>query len=118
MSKKIPSYAKAYKNHSVLIFDENDSMTQYPVYTIDGDCIEYEDGILHQSDALKCYDNNNGGFTYIFNLDKPALVEANNLKNLRRDVSIKNMMNFETDKGTDLAKLMPYLLVVIALIFS
>lgn len=118
MSKKIPSYAKAFKNHNVLIFDENDSMTSYPVYTIDRDCIEYEDGILHASDALKCYDNNNGGFTYVYNLDKPAIVEAKNLRDLRRDVSIKNMMNFETDKSMDLGKVMPYILVVVALIFS
>lgn len=117
MSKKIPSYAKAYKDHSVLIFDDNHSMTQYPVYTIDKDCVEYEDGILHISDALKVYDNNNGGFTYVFNLDKPALVEAKTLQELRRSVSIKNMMKYETEKPFDLAKVFPYLIAIVALIF-
>lgn len=118
MSKKIPTYAKAYKNHTVMIFDENNSMTQYPVYTIDKDCVEYQEGILHISDALKVYDNNNGGFTYIFNLDKPSVVEAKNLVELRRSVSIKNMMNFETDKSMDLAKVLPFAIAIIAIIFS
>lgn len=117
MPKKIPSYAKAFKDHSVIIIDEHDAFTQYPVYTIDKDCIEYEDGILHISDAQKFYDNNHGGFIYIFNLDSPAKVEARNLKELRRSTALSNVMNYETTKSFDFAKAIPYVIAIIAIMF-
>jgi len=117
MSRKIPSYAKAFKDHSVLIFDENQSITSYPVYLVDGDTLEYEDGVLNLSTATKVYNNNNGGFTYVFNVPKMAAVEAKHLRELRRSKVIKNIMNYETDKSLDLGKLFPYVIAIVALIF-
>ncbi len=117
MSKKIPSYAKSFKDHSVLIFDENNSVTTYPVYLVDGDTLEYEDGILNLSDAHKVYNNNLGGFSYVFNLPTLTVVEAKKLRELRRSKVIKNIMNYETEKSLDLGKLFPYVIAIVALIF-
>lgn len=115
--KKRPSYSKAYKNHSVLIFDENNSVTSYDVLNIDNDCIETDTDILKLSDSIKFYDNNNGGFTYIFNVPEVAKVEAENLKNLRRNNVVKNIMTYETEKSMDITKLFPYIIAVAALLF-
>lgn len=117
MSRKIPSYAKAFKDHSVLIFDENNSVTTYPVYLVDGDTLEYEDGILNLSDAHKVYNNNLGGFCYVYNLPTLTIVEAQQLRDLRRSKVIKNIMNFETEKSLDMMKLFPYIVAIVALIF-
>jgi hypothetical protein len=117
MSKKKPSYSKAFKNHSVLIFDDNNSITHFDVFNIDNGCIETESDILELKDCQKFYDNNNGGFTYVFNVPEVAKVEAESLKKLRRNKVIKNIMTYETEKSMDLGKMFPYFIALAALLF-
>lgn len=118
MAQKIPSYAKEFKKHTVMIFDDTNSMTLYPVFDIDDQTIEYENGMLPLNECKKVFDNNNSGFIYIFNLDTPAKVESANLRSLRRSASIKNLMTFERDGNSfDLMKAMPYIVAIVALLF-
>lgn len=118
MAKKVPAYAKNFRNHSVLIFDENHNLTRHKVYGIDNGCIETEDNILELEGSIKYYDQTNGGFTYIYNLDLPAKVEAENLKKLRRNTAINNLFKYDREKGLDIFKLMPWIITIVALIFK
>jgi hypothetical protein len=117
MSKKIPSYAKNYKNYKVIIFNQDGTITTNKVYGIDGNMVETEEDFLRLEDAVKYHDITNGGFTYFYHLDVPAKVESENLKNLRRSVALKNLFVYDREKGFDIFKLMPYMIAVCALLF-
>lgn len=113
---KLPSYAKEFKNHKVIVFQDG-SMTHHQVLGIDSGLIETEFDMLPVKDAVRYYDQTNAGFTYIFNLDLPSKVEAGTLKELRRSTAIKNIMSFDREKGFDVFKFMPYVIAVVALLF-
>lgn len=116
MAKKIPSYAKNYKNHKVIIVNEDGSLTHHQVYGIDSGVIETDQALLEMADAKKYYDVTNAGFTYVFNLDLPARVEAENLKKLRRNTAINNLMKYDREKSLDIFKLLPWIITALALI--
>lgn len=117
MSKKIPKYAKEFKNYEVMLF-KNNSVTIHPVYNVNGGCIETDIDILPEEEGIKIYNETLGGFTYLFNIDMPAKVESENLKTLRRNVAIKNLMSYDKEKGIDLKIVMAYLVAISAIIFS
>jgi hypothetical protein len=118
MSKKVPAYAKQFKDHKVIVFHENGSITHYDVWSMDSDIIETEEHVFKTNDAFKVYDNTNGGFTYIFNCPEVALVEAEKLKLLRRSMAIKNIFSYDREKGINFMQVLPYLVAIAAVVFS
>jgi hypothetical protein len=107
-----------YKNFRATIYTEEGDMMTYPVYDIAGDMIELDNQILKISDAQRYYDHNVDGIHYIFNLDLPAKVEAEELKKLRRSTAINNLFKYESKKGLDLMTLLPWLVIVLMVLFK
>lgn len=118
MSKKLPAYAKEYKNHKVIIVFEDGSMEQQQVWGIDNGTIETENDILKLDDCTKYYNRTHAGFTYVFYMDLPAKVQAEELKELRRSKVIKNIMSYDRDQPFDIFKLMPWIITIVALMFA
>jgi len=106
-----------FKNHNVSIIS-NDTVTTYPVIDIIENNLEYPEGILEISDSTKLYDMSSGGIHYYFNLDIPAKVEAANLALLRRSSALKNIFKYDRQKKADLVGLMPWLIIILLVLFK
>lgn len=106
-----------YKNDSISIISD-DQITTHKVLDIVGNSIEYDEGILDISDAKKYYDLNNSGMHYYFNLDIPSKVEAMNLKMLRRSQALNNIFKYDRGKKFDLVGFMPWLIIVLLVLFK
>lgn len=106
-----------HKNDLVTIVAE-DQLSTYPVIDVVGDSIEYDDGVLNLSDAKKFYDVSSGGLHFVFNLDLPAKVEANNLKMLRRSQALNNIFKYDRGKKFDLMTFMPYIVIILLVLFK
>jgi hypothetical protein len=118
MATRTPSYAKFYKNHSVMVVNEEQgSIDILPVWNLSAETIETPDEMLRVADSKRFYNNQDGGFTYVFNMDIPARVEASNLVKLRRSEALKSMFDYDKGKGFDIMKVLPYVVAVCALIF-
>lgn len=108
---------KPLKNHRVLIFEDN-CLSVYPVIYFDSVTIETGSMVLNASDCVRYFNDSDGGFSFVFNLDLPAKVEASNLQQLRRSTALKNMFSYDRDKGFDIFKLLPWVITIIALLFK
>lgn len=109
--------SQEYKNYTVSII-ENDVITSYPVIDMVGDSVEYDEGVLRIQDAKKFFDKNTGGIHYLFNLDLPSVVEANNLKLLRRSTVINNLFKYDKAKKMDIMSFMPWIVVMLLIFFK
>jgi hypothetical protein len=97
---------------------ENNEISIESVMDKAADMIETTTGMYNLQDAKTYVDPVKGELVYVFNVDIPAKVEAENLKQLRRSVTLKNLFNFErTSGGTDWIKLLPYLIIIMMVIF-
>jgi hypothetical protein len=115
---KEKAYSKKFKDHKVLILNEDGSVLSLPVLNIDSGYIETSEDIFQVTDAIKYYNLNTGGFTYIFNLDLPAKVESKNLKDLRRSMVIKNLFSYDREKALDMKLVLPYIIAIAVIIFN
>ncbi|HDR4573542.1 TPA: hypothetical protein QCQ70_004366 [Bacillus cytotoxicus] len=108
---------ETFSNHKVIIV-RDDVMYVEKVRSADSDVIETETSIYKTEDANRYYNETEGSITYVFNVDIPAKVEAENLKLLRRATTIKNIFKYDTDKAFDINKMIPWIIVALALIFK
>lgn len=114
MSKKTQ---KQFKNHKAIFILEDGTLEHQQILSIDGEQIETETDFHFVKDAHKYFDKTHGGFTYIFNLDMPSKVQAEELKKLRRSKVIENIMTYDREKPLDIMKLVPYVIAVVAIMF-
>ncbi|MCU4936938.1 hypothetical protein OB966_22320 [Bacillus cereus] len=106
-----------FSNHKVMIVRDEVVFVER-VRCADSDVIETETAIYKSEDAIRYYNETDGAFLYLFNMDIPAKVEAENLKNLRRSMTLKNLFSYNTEKPFDLFKLMPWIFALGVLIFK
>lgn len=107
---------KTLRNMKVMFFDEERrTVSVEPIKNIQGDSIESSNGLMHLSDASIFTDEWNGGTYYLFNVDLPAKVEAENLKKLRRSAALSNLFNYSSAKPFDLMGFMPWVALIISL---
>lgn len=107
--------SKKMTNHqAIFIYDKQIKIEQ--VIDVVDSTIETKDKFIDADDADK-YVNQNGGITYVFNMTKPALVEATNLKKLRRSVAIQRLFDYDKEKPVDMVKVGLFLVIIISLIF-
>lgn len=116
MNKKL-KINREFKDFKVILFQE-DTVSTYPVTDLYSDVVEYENGTLKVADSEKYYDAVNGGISYVFNLDLPAQVEAENLKTLRRSTAIHNLFSYDRHKKFDLVSIMPWLIIILLVLFK
>lgn len=113
--KQNPEYKKFY----ITIFDEsNDTLKTYNVLDVHNNDLEYAEGFLPIDDAKQYFDHSTGGLHFFYNLDLPAKLEANKLKMLRRDKALANMFNFEIDKQFDIFGFLPWLAIILLILFK
>lgn len=116
MAKRIPSYAKQFKNHSVMVVNQNQGTVDIlPVWNLSEQTIETPDEMYPVSHAQRFYNNQDGGFTFVYNMDIPARVEASNLVQLRRSEALKAMFDYDKGKPFDIFKLLPWVVTLVAL---
>lgn len=102
----------------VLFNEENNEVNIERVVEASADIVETATGLYHVEAAKTYVDTAAGQLIYVFNADLPARVEAENLKNLRRSVTIKNLFNFErSGGGIDWMKILPYLIIIAMVVF-
>jgi cytoskeletal protein RodZ len=112
------SGAKRIAAKVVLFNQENGEISIESVLDKGADVVETKSGMFSLESAKTYVDPDKGELVYVFNVDIPARVEAENLKKLRRSVTIKNLFNFErATGGTDWIKMLPYLIIIIMVIF-
>jgi hypothetical protein len=111
-------YAKNFKNHKVLLFDNEGSVLQLPVHNIYNGMVETSEDIYPIEKGKKFYSVNNGGFVFVFNLDFDAKVEASHLKTLRRSMALKNLFAYDREKVFDMKMVLPYLVALAVIIFN
>lgn len=110
---------KTLQNVQVLIFDGNRNIVSAEKgIDIVADQIESESGVYHLSDAKIYTDEWNGKIYYCFNVDLPARVEAKNLKDLRRSTALSNILSYQVSKPLDIFKLMPWLAIILLILFG
>lgn len=109
---------KIGKNIAVL-FHDNNSISVSPIIEISSDNIETKDGIFHTGDAEIYVNQAQAGLVYVYQAKIPAMVEAENLKSLRRSVALRRVFDFDTSTGqTDWLKWIPYIIIIIMIFFK
>ena len=104
------------KNMKVMFFDEERrTVSVENVKDVQGDSIESSTGLLHLNDAEIYTDEWNGNIYYLYNVDLPAKVEAENLKKLRRNAALSNIFNYSAAKPFDIMGFMPWIALIISL---
>lgn len=102
----------------VIMFHEDGSCSVHKVIEVLGNSVEIDKGLWDIADAKKVYDHETSGSIYIFNVDLPAKVEADNLKNLRRSVTLKRMFDYDKGKEFNLTAFMPWVALLAALLLK
>jgi hypothetical protein len=88
------------------------------VIEISADMVETPSGLYSIESAETYVDPMKGNLVYVFNADIPARVEAENLKQLRRSVTLKKLFDFErTTGGVDWVKILPYVIIIVMVLF-
>lgn len=96
---------------------EGQNIQIVPVRDESAQALETSLGLLRKEDAT-IYVDAQGGLTYMYNVDLPAKVEAEKLRELRRSVALKRAFEFNTNDGKiDWMKIFPYIIVVMLIIF-
>ena len=113
------SKKKILANSKLLIRFDDGTVSLEDVICSDLDTIETKYRLLNVSETDKyvCVD---GFLVYTCNLDFSAKVESERLKSLRRSVAISNLftVSSSSQKGFDLFKLLPYLIILVLILFK
>lgn len=106
--------------HTVIVYaDDGKSVLIQPVIDHNAQIVETEGVIYHLKDAQTYVNQLNGGLVYTFQASIPAAVEAENLKSLRRSISLKRVFEYDRDTGKlDIMKLMPWLVIIVLAVFK
>lgn len=107
-------------NAQVIIFNqENNEIIVEDVLDNSADLLETKTGIYTASSAKTYVDLQRQKLMYVIDVDLPAKVEAENLKLLRRSVTLKGLFNFERQTSNfNLVKLMPWIIILALILFK
>lgn len=107
------------RNVFVLTFDkENRSVVSENVIEVIDHTVETESRMFNVDDCETYIDESTGFIYYITNMDVDATVEASNLKRLRRSSAINNIFTYDTTKPLDIMKFVPYVIIVLLIMFK
>lgn len=106
-------------NSKVLIKFEDQSVALEDVVSLEGNALETKYRVLSLEDLDK-YISVDGYVIYLCNLDFFAKSDSESLKKLRRSAVINNLFNFgsSSSKNFDLFKFLPYLIILILILFN
>lgn len=107
------------KNLKLFIFDkENNVIHNEKILVADEHGIETKHSVFENKDCDKYFNETDGNVYYVVNADLPAKVEANNLKNLRRSNALNNIFNYDVNKTFDVISLLPWLVIILLVLFK
>lgn len=106
------------KKSKVLIYDEESKTLRTEKFKlINGNDLETNCGWYPMDNCERLINETDGHIYYFFNVPKTAKLEAENLKQLRRNVALNNIFNYQTKKQFDLIAFMPWLIILALIIF-
>ncbi len=88
-----------FEGHRALIIKEEGTCVVEQVISFDSEILETSTAMLPRENELRLLDDNHGYVYHIYNLEKPARIEAENLKMLRRSSALKGIFDFDTGKN-------------------
>lgn len=106
------------KTDKVIVFNDDHTCEMVSVKDISDQAIETERGMFYLDQVTKHLDIRNGNLVYCVNVDLPARVEAEKLKQLRRSTALKRMMEFDVKDKTDYMKLLPWIVIMLLILFK
>lgn len=117
---KMETTKKKVAAQAIIFNRESGQIDIQSVIDATADMIETKNGVYHIDEQVKTYvDVQNQKLVYVFDADIPARVEAENLKMLRRSVTLKRLFDFErTPGGLDFMKLLPYIIILALILFK
>lgn len=102
----------------VLVFHEDQTCEMLTVKDISDEALETERGLYYLNDVSQRLDVRNGNLVYLVNVDMPAKMEAEKLRQLRRSTALKRMFEFDVKDKTDWMKYMPYIIIMLLILFK
>ncbi|WP_144495998.1 hypothetical protein [Bacillus pumilus] len=110
---------RMYANFRAMIFNnDTNTFSLQRVKQVAGDTLETEDDILPLGDARKVINEEDGQVFYLYHYDNHTKVESENLKRLRRSVALRGIFNYDTAKKLDIMTLLPWLVIVLLVLFK
>lgn len=106
------------KKDKVIVFNDDQTCEMVSVRDISDVAIETERGLFYLTDVTKHLDIRNGNLVYCVNVDLPARVEAEKLRQLRRSTALKRMFEFDVKDKTDVMKFVPYIIIAMLILFK
>jgi len=113
MAKKVAS-----KNSVIIYHQESTAISIHPVLDENASMVEIDTGVLPLDDCQTYINGTKGGLIYAYNLDIPAKIESENIKALRRSVTLRNIFQFDRGGSFDFMKLMPWIIVALVIVFK
>ncbi|WP_103110842.1 hypothetical protein [Brevibacillus reuszeri] len=102
----------------IIVFNDDQTCEMVAVKDISDQAIETERGLFYLDSVTKHLDIRNGNLLYCVNVDLPARVEAQKLRELRRSTALKRMMEFNIQDKTDWMKYFPYFIIILLILFK
>lgn len=115
----MPGKLKPTKHLVIVYADDGKSITIEPVLDYNEQVVETATQVYHLEAAKTFVNHTNGGLIFTFAATIPAMIEAANLKSLRRSISLKRVFEYDRDTGKlDVMKLMPWLVIILLAVFK
>ncbi|OBZ15206.1 hypothetical protein A8L34_29555 [Bacillus sp. FJAT-27264] len=107
------------KKDKLIIFHEGTMECEIvQVEDLSEETIQSKRGMYALDDVTKHLDIRNGNLVYMVKADIPARVEAQKLRDLRRSVALKRMFEFNTKDGTDFKGFIPWIVIILLILFK
>lgn len=102
----------------VLVFDKDlNSLRSERFVQLTDKHIETKSNLYDLADTEKYYNESDGLVYYVCHADIKARQESENLKKLRRSVTLNNLFKYDVKKPFDVIGFMPWLIILALIIF-
>lgn len=108
----------AVRKDKCLIINEDQTCEYVNVQEVSDEAVLTDRGLFQLDQVSKFLDIRNGHLIYCANLDLPARIEAENLRQLRRSTALKRIFEFNVKDKPDYFKYVPYVIIVLLILFK
>ncbi|MNW41492.1 hypothetical protein D3C74_186300 [compost metagenome] len=108
----------AVKKDKCLIVNDDNTCELVNVQEVSDEAIVTDRGLFYLDGVTKMLDIRNGHLLYCANLDIPARIEAEKLRQLRRSTALKRIFEFNIKDKPDYFKYVPYVIIAMLILFK
>lgn len=101
-----------------LIVNEDQTVELVNVQDVSSEAVLTERGQFYLDGVKKFLDIRHGYILYVANLDMPARIEAEKLRDMRRSTALKRMFEFNVSDKPDYFKYIPYVIIALLILFK